>query len=525
MTLKSIKYLLILALTLSGGMVFAQNNEKAWRDTLQARTKLLRELVQDQNYEDAQLEANSMRAFLRQKFIFMPPATLNLLSTVYLHNKDRKSADALLGEAEQDAQRDKNVKTKSLLITAIIREHERWDNGDRATSLRQLLQTVQDSMAALAVREKTRHYQQSIDSLQKELNAAVAVKENTITIERNRAYALAGIVGFLLLALIIANLNAGSRWRKKWEHRELEWELRTAGQPLPIPDEPVMSGGGNEETAIQRSTDNSTSAYDSGRQFHAFLMGDKPAQIALVIEPNRQIALYVRSLISSNFDVETAATPAEALKIANEIMPDLIVCDTDLNGQTGIDIVRQIKLSDRTNHIPVVLLSRHHGPDGRLDALRAGADAWFTRPMQSEDFNITVKQLLDGQKERHEGFARFLQLYFTANRQPQTDRFLAETIAHIEEHLSDPDYMADDIARKMQMTNPLFVRKLRALTGKEPSQIMREMRLEKARYLLSIKAANPQTISELVGFSNPGIFSMAFKEYFGENTMLLTGGK
>jgi DNA-binding response OmpR family regulator len=254
-------------------------------------------------------------------------------------------------------------------------------------------------------------------------------------------------------------------------------------------------------------------------------MGDRVMQIALVIESNRPIALYVRSLLSSNFDVETAATPAEALKIANEIMPDLIVCDTDLNGQAGIDIVRQIKLSDRTNHIPVVLLSRHHGSDGRLDALRAGADAWFTRPMQSEDFNFTVKQLIDGQKERHETFARFLQLYFTSERQPLTDRFLEETITHIEENLSNPDYLADDIARKMQMSNPLFVRKLRALTGKEPAQIMREMRLEKARYLLSIKAANPQTISQLVGFSNPGIFSMAFKDYFGENTMLLQQGK
>jgi DNA-binding response OmpR family regulator len=518
MTEKTLKYLFSILLVCSGWTGHAQGGG-VWRDSLQAKTKLLRELVADKNFEDAQLEAGALRIFLRQKFIHIPPATLNLLSGIYFQNKDRKSAEALLGEAEQDAQRDKNLKTKAALLNAIIREHERWDNTERANITKQLLQTAQDSLASNEVREKTRHFQQSIDSLQKELNTSLQVKENTFTIDRDRAYALAGIAGLILLALIIVNLNAGSRWRKKWENREMEWELRTAGQPLPMP-----SMEENLETSITASRETGTSAYDSQR-FQAFAMGDRVMQIALVIESNRQIALYVRSLLSSNFDVETAATPAEALKIANEIMPDLIVCDTDLNGQAGIDIVRQIKLSDRTNHIPVVLLSRHHGSDGRLDALRAGADAWFTRPMQSEDFNFTVKQLIDGQKERHETFARFLQLYFTSERQPLTDRFLEETITHIEENLSNPDYLADDIARKMQMSNPLFVRKLRALTGKEPAQIMREMRLEKARYLLSIKAANPQTISQLVGFSNPGIFSMAFKDYFGENTMLLQQGK
>lgn len=91
----------------------------------------------------------------------------------------------------------------------------------------------------------------------------------------------------------------------------------------------------------------------------------------------------------------------------------------------------------------------------------------------------------------------------------------------IEENLADPDFMADDIARKLQMTKTHYTKKLKVLTGKEPVQLIREMRLEKAKILLEKRAGTPQVISELVGFANPGTFALAFKDYFGDNTLLL----
>ncbi|MEO6038143.1 MAG: helix-turn-helix transcriptional regulator, partial [Saprospiraceae bacterium] len=74
---------------------------------------------------------------------------------------------------------------------------------------------------------------------------------------------------------------------------------------------------------------------------------------------------------------------------------------------------------------------------------------------------------------------------------------------------------------KLQMTKTHYVKKLKALTGKEPVQLIRELRLEKAKVLLEKRAGSPQTISELVGFSSAGSFALAFKEYFGDQTLLL----
>jgi AraC-like DNA-binding protein len=138
-----------------------------------------------------------------------------------------------------------------------------------------------------------------------------------------------------------------------------------------------------------------------------------------------------------------------------------------------------------------------------------------------DEFDASVQRLLDARKIRHEQFNGMLQLYFTDHRAGMLDNFLQSTIHMIEQNLANPDFMPEDISRKLQMTKAHFAKKLKVLTGKEPVQLIREMRLEKAKVLLEKRAGTPQAISELVGFVNPGTFALAFKEYFGENTLLL----
>ena len=153
--------------------------------------------------------------------------------------------------------------------------------------------------------------------------------------------------------------------------------------------------------------------------------------------------------------------------------------------------------------------------------MRAGADAWFTRPVIDDEFDASIQRLIDTRKELHHDFNRTLHLYFTDNRIGLKDPFMQKVCSLIEENLANPDFMADEIARKLQLSKAHFTKKINALTGKEPIQLIREMRLEKAKTLLEKRAGTPNAISELVGFSSPGTFALAFKEYFGENTMLL----
>ncbi|MBC7774723.1 MAG: response regulator transcription factor [Phycisphaerae bacterium] len=482
-------------------------------DTLADRFALLVQLSQSSNYEQAQVEVEFLRDFLNRNDLPITPPALSLMSKVYKANQDERSASQLLAEAELDARHDPDFTTKAALLKTLVQECRKWERPDQALICQQLLAVAQDSLTVRERRMDKLGMQRQFDSLATLRQREMAERGKFFSIEKEKAWLYAVLGGLFLLTLMVWASRSDSRWRKRMQKKEQEWDIMRANLQHDA-DANLISAAVEAAQSAQASTHTSLDQYTV---YH----GPKPEQICLLIEPNRQVVLYLKSLLSDRFQIETANSPTEALQMASEMLPDLIVCDVLINGNAGIEIARQIKLSERTNHIPVVLLTDKFGNEGKLDALRAGADAWFTRPVIDDEFDASVQRLLDARKAKHEQFSRFLQLYFSENRVQLNDPFLLQTVQMIEHNLANPDFMADDIARKLQLTKTHYVKKLKVLTGKEPVQLIREMRLEKAKVLLEKRAGTPQAISELVGFSSPGSFGLAFKEYFGENTLLL----
>lgn len=488
--------------------VRAQSN--AVLDTLTNRVQLMAQLSQAGNYEQAQVEAEWFRDFLKRYKVPISSRALVLISGIYKANGDDRSATRMLSEAEIDARRDPNPVSKAALLSALVKECGRWELPELALTCQQLLGVAQDSIDARSRRHETMVVKRTLDSLTNLRIQELTAQSRYVRLERDRAYMLGGVLFLSFLALIFANLKNTDRWRKRVMKKDIELDVLRSNMRQAAIEGPAVTTSESVQVVTLKPPDP-----------YAIYTGEKPEQIALVIEPNRQIVLYLKSLLADRFQIETASTANEGLQMANNLMPDLIICDAILNGKTGIDVARQIKLSDRTNHIPVVLLSDHHGNEGKLDALRAGADVWFTRPILDDEFDASVQRLLDGRKVKHELFARILHLYFTENRVQIDEPFLAKSVQMVEQNLADPDYTAEDIARKLQMTKQHFFKKLKVLTGKEPVQLIREMRLEKSKVLLEKRAGTPQAIAEMVGFSNAGSFALSFKDYFGENTLLL----
>ncbi|MCB0527595.1 MAG: response regulator transcription factor [Saprospiraceae bacterium] len=502
-----------LLLVLLCGARLSHGQEKAIVDTINNRLALLSQLSQSGNYEQAQVEAENFRDFLKRHQVPVSPKALSLISNIYKANQDDRSATRFLAEAELDARKDPNPESKAALLASLVRECRRWDLPDQALTCQQLLTVAQDSIVARKRRIEMQDMQEKLDSLQALRREEMATRSDYLQIDRNTALILGTVFFLVFIALLVALFRNTNKWRKLLEKKELEWDMLRTNLRREMEDRSIAEAiGADSAPELAEAT-----APDPYQVYH----GPKPEQIALLVEPNRQVVLYLKSLLSDRFQIETASSPSEGLQMANDLLPDLVVCDSILNGKTGIEIARQIKLSQRTNHIPVVLLTDKFGNDGKLDALRVGAEAWFTRPVIDDEFDATIQRLLDARKTKHEQFNRFLHLYFSESRQQLDDPFLARTVQMIDQHMADPDYTADDIAKKMQLTKTHYVKKLKALTGKEPIQLMREMRLEKAKVLLEKRAGTPQAIAEMVGFSSPGTFSLAFKEYFGENTSLL----
>ena len=84
------------------------------------------------------------------------------------------------------------------------------------------------------------------------------------------------------------------------------------------------------------------------------------------------------------------------------------------------------------------------------------------------------------------------------------------------EKMGDSDLGIVHLCRAANLSHTQVFRKLKALTGENPTLFIRRMRLEKAMELLKTTELNVSEIAYEVGFSDPNYFSRAFHEVFGE---------
>lgn len=93
------------------------------------------------------------------------------------------------------------------------------------------------------------------------------------------------------------------------------------------------------------------------------------------------------------------------------------------------------------------------------------------------------------------------------------DRFKKKVV----EKMGDENLNMDALGAELHLSKVQMYRKVKALTGKTPAELLKEMRLHKAHQLLT---QTDKTISEIaseVGFAIPGYFSACFKKQFGIN--------
>lgn len=125
----------------------------------------------------------------------------------------------------------------------------------------------------------------------------------------------------------------------------------------------------------------------------------------LVVEDDaasRQVmALRLRSLDYEAIPVADATT---ALSAARQYKPDLIVLDLGLPGGGGLSLLERMRLMPQLALIPVVIVSAHERSVAEPSALKAGAAAFFQKPVDPGELVQKIRELL-GQAEPPAGFS------------------------------------------------------------------------------------------------------------------------
>ena len=84
----------------------------------------------------------------------------------------------------------------------------------------------------------------------------------------------------------------------------------------------------------------------------------------------------------------------------------------------------------------------------------------------------------------------------------------------VEQRMDNPDLSVEDISSEMCMSRVQLYRKVKALTGKSPVEIIRQMRLTKADKMLAATSLNISEIAYRVGFSSASYFTKCYRDYF-----------
>ncbi|CAN5275509.1 response regulator [soil metagenome] len=125
--------------------------------------------------------------------------------------------------------------------------------------------------------------------------------------------------------------------------------------------------------------------------------GEPSGPLLLLVEDNETIRnAFAILLEESGYAVLQAARGADALRIAGERDPDLILLDLGLPDIGGLQVARTLKSREETRHIPIVALTGRAFETDREACLAAGCTGYLTKPINTEDLLRQVPEFIRG---------------------------------------------------------------------------------------------------------------------------------
>ena len=238
--------------------------------------------------------------------------------------------------------------------------------------------------------------------------------------------------------------------------------------------------------------------------------------IILVVEDYDDLREYLVQNLSA-YTVLSCANGKEALKLAHEKMPDLILSDVMMPEMDGLELCKQIKTDIITSHIPVVLLTSQISAEQKLEGYLHQADAYIEKPFSIDLLEIQIANLLQLRKDISAKYSGDIVATNVEDGMfPMDKKFLNEAYKIIEAGMDDPNLSVESLSEKMGMSRSQLFRKFKALTNTTPSHFIKIARLKKAAKLLSGKEHNVNEVAIMVGFIDSSHFIATFKKYYGQ---------
>ncbi len=237
--------------------------------------------------------------------------------------------------------------------------------------------------------------------------------------------------------------------------------------------------------------------------------------IVLIVEDNDDFRFYLKDNLKDLYTVLEASNGKEGWQKALSSHPNIMVSDISMPEMNGIELCKKIKNDERTFHIPVILLTALIGEEEELKGLQIGANDYMTKPFNFEILLSKIKNLLILQQIFKKTYTKQMHLQLENVEVESADElFLCNAVDYIQKNILNPALSVEDLSRQMNMSRVSLYKKVLAISGKSPIELIRHIKLQKAAQLLEKSQLNITGVCYEVGFNNPTYFSKIFKEEF-----------
>ena len=240
------------------------------------------------------------------------------------------------------------------------------------------------------------------------------------------------------------------------------------------------------------------------------------AEEILLVEDNSEVRQYLGSILAKSYRVIQAKNGKEGCELALNQIPDLVISDVMMPEMDAVEMCQKLKTDQRTDHIPIILLTARADTGSRLECLESGADDYLSKPFHTQELLARVANLLKLRANLKERFKQSIQVISSDITISSSDqRFLQKAIEVVAKHLDDTDFDVQIFSSELNLSRTHLHKKLKSIADQSPSEFIRNLRLQHAAELLAANFDNVSQIAYATGFNNLSYFARCFKEKYG----------
>jgi signal transduction histidine kinase/ligand-binding sensor domain-containing protein/DNA-binding response OmpR family regulator len=238
----------------------------------------------------------------------------------------------------------------------------------------------------------------------------------------------------------------------------------------------------------------------------------------LIVEDNIDLRMYIKDCLKKHYEVLVSSNGMTGLEAARRELPDLIITDIMMPVMGGIEFCRSIKSDIHTKHIPILVHSVKMDETAMKEAMNVGAEDFIGKPF---NYAMLIKKIGNFFKTREHLIVRIQAEKMLEPKKvdiPSSDDELIRKLSvAIEKNLSNPDFNVDRLAGIVGLSRMQLHRRIIGITGRQTSDLIRDIRLQKAAQLLDSKEKRISEVMWETGFNNHSRFNNYFKEKYGVN--------